>query len=750
MIGATKHEYTEITPVLYEEEDRLLIQRSYRRLLQSMKQDMEEDDLSNIRRAFEMAVSAHLKQRRNTGEPFILHPIEVARICVEEIGLGPTAVVCALLHDVVEDTTVKLEDIRKEFGERVAIIVDGLTKLDSNKLEVSQQAANLQKVLKTLVDDVRVVLIKMADRLHNMRTIGAMPRHKQLKIASETSFIYAPLAHRLGLYEIKTELEDLCLKITEPEAYQNIAQKLNETKKARQQYIEQFIAPLRHHLDDLNIEYRILGRPKSIYSIWNKMRKKNVAFEQIYDLFAIRIVADVPQKLETRICWWIYSIVGDLYKPIPERLKDWVHNPKLNGYQSLHTTVVGPDGRFVEVQIRTERMNEIAERGFAAHWKYKNSNSQPDVYNIWLDSIRELLEDANSDALEFLQDFKSNLFKDEVYVFTPKGEMKTLPAGATALDFAFWIHTDLGTRCAGVKVNGNLVPMNEKLNNGDWVQILTSERQKPKLDWLKMVTTSKAKSIIRSAIREEKRKVGELGMEALMRKLKNLKVDFDQSVEFLTQLYKYKSPTDLFYDVAIEEKTIPFLFKPCMVENGKLCLIKTETVTDIEKPPIDAQPRARLLQQSSKVGLFINGEPAEQYPFQLATCCYPVQGDEVFAYLTINSGMRIHRTSCPNAEYMMANYAHRVLKAEWATTSDITFVADLKITGIDSGPGVIETLTRHISSYLNLNIRALNISGEAGFFTAVLSLLVQNKDQLRIAMDGIQNLENVSTVDRIK
>jgi len=732
------------------EEERLLIQRSYRRLLQGIKGDISQEDKANIRQAFEMAVSAHGFQTRNSGEPYILHPIEVARICVEEIGLGPTTVVCALLHDVVEDTDIKLSEIREKFGERVATIVDGLTKLDSDQLEVSHQAANLQKVLKTLVDDVRVVLIKMADRLHNMRTLGAMPRQKQLKIASETSFIYAPLAHRLGLYEIKTEFEDLCLKITDPEAYHGIANKLNETKKARHQYIEQFIEPLREHLDDLKISYRVIGRAKSIYSIWNKIRKKNVAFEQIYDLFAIRIVAEVPLEMETRICWWIYSIVGDVYKPIPERLKDWIHHPKLNGYQSLHTTVVGPDGRFVEVQIRTERMNEIAERGFAAHWKYKSSSNQPDVYSIWLDSIRELLEDSSSDALEFLQDFKSNLFKDEVYVFTPKGDMKTLPAGATALDFAFWIHSDLGSRCAGVHVNGKLVPLNEKLNNGDQITVLTNSKQKPNVDWLRMVTTSKAKSIIRSAIKEEKRKVGEDGKASLERKLKHLKVDFEQGIEFLTQQYKYKSAIDLFYDIAVEEKTIPFLFKNCIVEDGKLGLAKSEAVTDTEKPQVDAQSRAQLLQQSSKVGLFINGEPAEQYPYQLGTCCAPVQGDEIFAYLSVGSGIRIHRISCPNAEHMMANYAHRIMKAEWATTSDNTFVANVRITGIDSGPGVIEKLTRHISSHLNLNIRALNISGEAGYFIAQLSLLVQNKDQLYLAINAIQNLENVSTVERTK
>ncbi|MEO0339744.1 MAG: HD domain-containing protein, partial [Bacteroidota bacterium] len=456
-----------IVPV--KEEEKKLIQDAYRQLLKSMtaKGPLEDEDSRTIRQAYELAVDAHNEQRRKSGEPYILHPIAVAKICSEEIGLGPTAIACALLHDVVEDTEVSLEDIRNQFGDKIAQIVDGLTKLDSAYNSDSPQAENFKKVLTTLLEDVRVVLIKMADRLHNMRTLGAMPRHKQLKIAAETSFIYAPLAHRLGLYKFRTEFLDLCMKITDREDYSMIAKKLNETKASRESYVASFIDPLREKLDPLNIPYKIVGRPRSIYSIWNKLKSKKVPFEEIYDLFAVRIIIDVPPEMEKLSCWQIYSVVTDVHQPIPSRLKDWVTTPKANGYESLHTTVIGPEGKFVEVQIRSTRMDEIAERGFAAHWKYKGvavSNQKDDIYERWLDSVRETLEDPTVDAVEFLGDFKSNnLFSEEVYVYTPNGDLKMLPKGATALDFAFSIHTDLGYHCTAIKVNNKLVPMGYKL-----------------------------------------------------------------------------------------------------------------------------------------------------------------------------------------------------------------------------------------------------------------------------------------------
>ncbi len=732
-----------------EHQEKLLIQQNYRKLLNTIRDKMDEVDQRNVRLAFDMAVEAHKEQRRKSGEPYILHPIEVARICVEEIGLGPTAAICALLHDVVEDTDVTLKDIEDKFGERgaaIANIVDGLTKLESSHIQENKQAENFRKVLKTLLDDMRVVLIKMADRLHNMRTLNHMPKHKQLKIASETSFIYAPLAHRLGLNAIKTEFEDLCMKITDPEQYKFIAQKLNATKKSRHEYIDRFIEGLKEHLDETHLNYRIVGRPKSIYSINNKIKKKKVAFEQIYDLFAIRVLLDVPPKQERFSCWWVYSIVSNVYTPLPERLKDFIARPKGNGYESLHTTVVGPDGKFVEVQIRTERMDEIAERGFAAHWKYKGITPQPDVYDVWLGSIRDILEDPDSDAMEFIYDFKNNLFQDEVYVFTPEGDMITLPKGATALDFAFWIHSDLGYHCSAVKVNDKIVPMGTKLQNGDQVNVIARSTQKPNRDWIKMVVTSKAKNKIRSAMKEERKQIGELGKEALERKLKNAKVESEEALELLLKHYGYKSRIDLYYDIATEVRTIQSIFKDCIAEDGKLKL-RIEKIQKVPQPNTKVEIPER---KPSKLGLFINGEPAEQFEHQLATCCNPVQGDDIFAYITTHAGLKIHRTTCPNAENLMANYGHRVTKADWMTTSNSTFVADLKITGIDAGTGVIERLTNQISSKLKLNIRSLNISGHQGYFEADLSLLVANTDQLYLAINALQNLENVSTVIRVK
>ena len=736
--------------LVIQEEEKRLIQSAYRRLLQSIKSEMTDEDQRNIRQAYEMAVDAHSRQRRKSGEPYILHPIAVATICAEEIGLGPTAIICALLHDVVEDTEVTLEEIRVTFSDRIAKIVDGLTKLDAAYNAESPQAENFKKVLSTLVEDVRVVLIKMADRLHNMRTLGSMPRHKQLKIAAETSYIYAPLAHRLGLYNFKTEFLDLCMKVTDPDTYFDIARKLQETKRERTRYINEFIYPLKNRLDDIGAHYRITGRPKSIYSIWNKIKTKRVPFEEIYDLFAVRIIVDVPPEKEKLICWQVYSIVTDVHTPIPERLKDWITTPKSNGYESLHTTVIGPKGRYVEVQIRSTRMDEIAERGFAAHWKYKGiSTSQPDVYERWLDSVREILEDPNSDAVEFLGDFKNNsLFNEEVYVYTPNGDMKILPKGATALDFAFSIHTDVGYHCTAIKVNNKLVPMGYKLRNGDQVQVITNKNQKPNEDWLKMTVTGKARSKIRSAMKEERRRKGELGREALERKLKHLKVDFEPSVERLAKHYKL-SRVDLYYAIATDKLSVQDIFKNFQVEAGKLVEAEPEAAP-APPPPPRRPPRKKRNKFQGKPRLLINGEPAERFNYTFASCCNPVQGDDIFAYLSANAGLKIHRTNCPNATNLMVNYGYRIMKAEWVSTTDAYFVADLKITGIDDGPGVIERVTHEISSLLGLNIRSFSMEGDGGYFEGKISLLVSNTDQLNVAIRSLQNLESVSTVSRIE
>ena len=734
-------------------DEKLLIQRAYKKLLRAIKSPLSKDDKQNIRKAYEMAVHAHSQQRRKSGEPYVLHPIAVATICAEEIGLGPTAIIAALLHDVVEDTDVTLMDIQRMFGERIAKIVDGLTKLDSAYNMESPQAENFKKVLSTLVEDVRVVLIKMADRLHNLRTIGSMPQHKQLKIAAETNYIYEPLAHRLGLYNFKTEFLDISMKIKEPEHYHEIARKLQETKRERTRYINEFIRPLLEALDGMGVPYRIFGRPKSIFSIWNKILSKRVPFEEIYDLFAIRIVLDVPPDKEKLFCWQAYSIVTDVHKPIPERLKDWITVPKSNGYESLHTTVIGPKGRFVEVQIRTERMDEIAERGFAAHWKYKGVSKQPDVYERWLDSVREILEDPTSDAVQFLGDFKSNnLFNEEVYVYTPKGDMVILPKGATALDFAFNIHSDVGYHCTSISVNSKLVPMGYKLDNGDQVKVLTNKNQKPNEEWLTMVSTGKARAKIRSAMKDERKIKGQIAREALERKLKNMKVvSFELAVEQMVKFFGFASPTDLYYAIFMEELTIPEIFKHFREEERKLVLQVKEPIEEPVSASVEVAGRKALRRKVlGKPRLLINGEPGERFEFTFATCCNPVQGDQVFAYLTSNAGLKIHRINCPNATNLMANYGYRIMKAEWIITPNASFVAEVKITGIDNGPGVIEQLTHRISSMLGLNIRSFSIEGNEGYFEGIVSLLVSNTDQLNLAIKSLQNLQSVSSVTRIE
>lgn len=736
--------------LINKEEDKKLIRRAYRKLLSVIKSKMDDTDRKNIRMAYEIAVEAHAKQRRKSGEPYILHPIEVARICAEEIGLGPTAIVAALLHDVVEDTEVTLEHIKEKFGDRIALIVDGLTKLDGLYNVTSPQAENFKKVLKTLLEDVRVILIKMADRLHNMRTLGSMPRHKQLKIAAETNFIYAPLAHRLGLYSFKTEFQDLAMKINEPEIYNEIARKLQETKKERAKFIDVFLKPINTALEEIGCPYRTTGRPKSIYSIANKIKTKNVPFEEIYDLFAVRIIIDVPLKKEKQICWQIYSIVTDVHTPIPERLKDWITTPKSNGYESLHTTVIGPGGRFVEVQIRSERMDEIAEKGFAAHWKYKGINDQPDVFESWFDSVRDILENPDSDSVEFLNDFKSNLFQEEVYVYTPKGDLKILPKGATALDFAFSIHSDLGYHSTAIKVNKKLVPFGYKLQNGDQISVTTNKSQKPTEDWLKMVVTGKARSKIRSSMKEERRKQGQTGMESLQRKLKNMKVDFEANVDMLCKYYGLNNRPELYFEIAMGRINLTDLKSLFKVEGNKLAEIVEEEMAERIAAIKETGKPAKSKKLAFKPRLLINGESADKYEYSLSKCCNPVMGDDVFAFLTINSGAKIHRTSCPNSTHLMANYGYRIMKAEWVSSGDTSFVVDLKITGIDKGPGVIERLTHSISTDLGLNIRSFYIDGKEGYFEGKISLLVLNKDQLTVAIKGLKNLDEVSTVVRIE
>ena len=734
------------------DKEQKVIHKAFYDLLESMDKSLLNDDKENLQKAFELANDAHKNQRRKSGEPYILHPIEVGRICYQEIGLGPTAVICAILHDVVEDTPVLQEDILAMFGGKISRIVDGLTKIDglynnANSDIESPQAENFKKVLSTLVEDVRVVLIKMADRLHNLRTIGSMPKHKQLKISAETNYIYVPLAHRLGLYKIKTEFQDICMKISDSETYQEIKFKLNESKDSRQSYVQEFLNPIEDKLNNTNISFRTLGRSKAIYSIYNKIKTKQVPFEEIYDLFAVRVIVDVPIDDEKSVCWQVYSIITDVYRPIPERLKDWVTSPKGNGYESLHTTVVGPDGRYVEVQIRSERMDEIAERGFAAHWKYKGVKDDHSVYDTWLENVRDILDTQHADALEFMTDFKTNLFNEEVYVFTPNGDMKILPKGATALDFAFEIHTDIGYRAVAIKVNNKLMPMGTKLENGDQISVTTNKNQKPNEEWLKMVVTGKARSKIRSSMKEEKRKKGELAKEAIYRKLKNMKLLSEENIDFLVKHYGFKNRPDFYISVATEKVKVTD-FKNVPVENNKFVFKKVAKSEEELDQQAKGTKRSKK-KPNNKSNILVNGEPVDLYKFELATCCNPVQGDHIFGYTNSVNELKIHRQNCSNATHLLANYGYRVLKAEWANIVSNNFVVDLMITGVDSGIGVIQALTNEISNKLGVNIRSFSIDGNEGYFQGKISIVVINKDQLNLVIKSIEKLEGISTVTRI-
>jgi GTP pyrophosphokinase len=574
-----------------------------------------------------------------------------------------------------------------------------------------------------------------------------MPRHKQLKIAAETEYIYAPLAHRLGLYHIRTEFQNHCMAITEPEAYADIERKLQDTRRERTKYINEFIRPLRRRLNELGIEYRIIGRPKAISSIWNKIKKKQVPFEEIYDLFAMRVIADVPIAEEKQVCWQIYSIFTEIYKPVPERLKDWVSTPKANGYESLHTTIIGPKGRFVEVQIRTKRMDDIAERGFAAHWKYKDIKSQDNVFDVWLENLRDMLEDENNDALEFISDFKANLFQEEVFVYTPKGDLKHLPKGATALDFAFMIHTDIGYHSKSIKVNNRLVPMGYKLQNGDQIWITTAKNQKPTEDWLKLVVAGKARAKIRTALKEERKRAGEIGKEALMRKLDHMKVDFEENVDMLVQYYGLQSRPELFTAITTEQIQLTDLRNFDIL--GRKLSLKEHLKPVVEEAPVPER-RKKLRKSNGQPRIRIDGSPGDDINFSLASCCNPVQGDDIFAYVTATAGTKIHRSNCPNATHLMANYGYRVLKAEWESNLQSNFVVDLKISGVDDGPGVIERVTSKISTDLGINIRSLSIEGDEGYFEGRVSLVVMNKDQLNVVIKSLKALEGMSQVTRVQ
>ena len=741
------------------EEEYKQITDAFENVLACIRVPFDDDAEAEMRKAFYMAFRAHSGQRRKSGEPYILHPIEVARICAAELGLGHTSITSAFLHDVVEDTPVTAEIIGKIFGERIQMIVEGLTKFSGlsnvrDQMIASPQAENFKKILLTISKDVRVVLIKMADRLHNMRTLGSMPHHKQLKIASETSYIYAPLAHRLGFYSIKTELEDLVMKIVEPEQYRYIVQKLQDTQDERNAYIAGFINPIKESLEKEGLNFKIYGRAKSVHSINNKLKKKQVPFEEIYDLFAIRIIATVPREKEKAACWNIYSIITDFYTPVPERLKDWISMPKANGYESLHTTVMGPKGRFVEIQIRSERMDEMAELGFAAHWKYKGINQQDSIFENWLTKARELLENPNNDAIDFLNDFKSSLFSEEVYVFTPKGELRFFPKGATALDFAFDIHSEVGYHCKAVKVDQRIVPLSYELKSGDQLVVVTSNSQKPNEDWLKIVKTGKARSKIRQALKEERVKLSALGKEILDRKLKALKVEGDENLDVLVKYYGMESRLDLYYGIYLEQFNLNEL-KSLVDDHGKIIIGSKEPEIDhsdkinqhehIQKR---VEPLAKK-RQFKKPKLMVDGEDASSYVYALATCCNPVLGDDIFAYVTSKHGIKIHRTTCPNAEYLQATFGYRIKKAEWVESMGTSFIAELLITGMDD-MGVVQRLSEVIANQLKINMRSFSMNGSEGHFEGRISVVVHSKEQLNQIILELKKMEEVNTVARIE
>lgn len=723
------------------ESEKKEILKRYRALLRACKPSVNKGDKKLIRIAFNTALEAHKTMRRRSGEPYIYHPLAVAQIVAEEIGLGTTSIVCALLHDTVEDTHLSLEDIEGMFGKKIAKIIDGLTKISGVfDQKSSLQAENFRKMLLTLSDDVRVILIKLADRLHNMRTLNSMPRDKQLKIASETAYLYAPLAHRLGLYAIKTEMDDLSLKFTEPEVYKMIITKLQATKKDRDKFIYDFTKPLIEEFKEQKFKFEIKGRPKSIHSIWNKMKTQSVSFEEVYDLFAIRVILDTPYEREKADCWQAYSIITDFYVPNPDRLRDWISTPKGNGYESLHTTVMSASGKWVEVQIRTKRMDEIAEKGYAAHWKYKESTSESAV-DEWLNRIREILENPESNALDFIDDFKLNLFAEEIFVFTPTGELKTLPAESTALDFAFEIHSDIGSKCIGAKINHKLVPISFKLNSGDQVEILTSSKQSPKEDWLSFAVTAKAKSKIKASLKEQKKKLADEGKEIFERKLRSLKINpTNLNMNDVLLFYKVPNNVEFFYRLAMESidlKDLKEIFAPGFHHKSKVH-------HKGEGPSFEEMVR----KARGSSDLLVIGENLEKIDYKLSPCCNPIPGDDVFGFITIHEGIKIHRTNCPNAIQLMSNYAYRIVKAKWTNQKKIAFLAGIRINGADE-VGVVNNITKIISSELKVNMRSISIDSNDGLFEGDIMLFVHDTEHLKKLMQKLKQLPGILSVSRI-
>lgn len=725
------------------EQENKKIAKQYKELLRISYRDLSDEDKKLIRQAFDVAVDAHKEQRRKSGEAYIFHPIAVAKIVASEIGLDATSIAAALLHDVVEDTEYTLVDIEQMFGDTVARIVDGLTKISSLKKDkdISLQAENFRKMLLTLNDDVRVIIIKIADRLHNMQTMDSMRSDKQVKIASETLYIYAPLAHRIGLYNIKTELEDLGLKYTEPEVYKDILEKIKESKEEQDAYIKRFSDKIREGLDKEGLNYQIQGRPKSIFSIRRKMIKQNISFDEVYDKFAVRIVYKSDIANEKFIAWKIYTVVTDFYRPNPIRLRDWISQPKSTGYEALHITVVGPDSRWVEVQIRSERMHEIAEKGYAAHYKYKNNSEKEDQgLDGWLNRLQEALENSESNAVDFVEEFKLNLYAKEIFVFTPQGDLKSLPKGATALDFGFSVHTEIGLKTRGARVNGKLVPLSHELKSGDQVEIITSNNSKPSSSWLDYATTARARAKIKSALRDEKKKIAEEGKVILKRKLRSQKIALNEKVvNELVLYFKLKTSLDLFYRVGIgtidNQKIKEFATTRSNVfMNFIKNKIRRGNAKEVDKDEI-----------TTKYDLIVFGKESEKLEYKLANCCNPIPGDDVFGFITVNEGIKVHKKNCPNALQLQSNYAYRIMPAKWVDSSQEEFKAVIKLSGIDN-IGVVNKVTQIISNNMHLAIYSMNFDTNDGVFTGKITVGVKNKDILKSV---IQNLTKINGIDKV-
>ncbi len=747
-----------IGPKQKEQAEEAMIEQAFKELIDDYLHTKHRKRVEIITKAFNFANQAHKGVKRRSGEPYIMHPLAVAKIVCNEIGLGSTSICCALLHDVVEDTDYTVEDIENIFGHKIAQIVDGLTKISGGIFgaQASAQAENFKKLLLTMSDDIRVILIKIADRLHNMRTLGAMLPSKQYKIAGETLYIYAPLANRLGLNRIKTELENLSFKYEHPEEYAEIERKLQSTAAERDQVFREFTAPIREQLDKMGLKYYILARVKSIYSIWNKMQTKHVPFEEVYDILAVRIIF-TPRNMEEELndCFDIYVAISKIYKPHPDRLRDWVSHPKANGYQALHVTLMGNNGQWIEVQIRSERMNDVAEQGFAAHWKYKEGGGGEDEGELekWLKTIKEILDDPQPDAIDFLDTIKLNLFASEIFVFTPKGDLKTMPQNATALDFAFSLHTDIGSHCIGAKVNHKLVPLSHKLQSGDQVEVLTSKSQRVQPEWLNFATTARARAKIASILRKEDKLHQKKGEDLLGQFLQTEGIRMDDStLDRLTNLHKFHTHNELLAAIGAGRITLGDaerdVLRPRQTKSWKKLLsfsFGTSKESKEESRGNESQPGTKI---NPKEILKLT-EEAISKDYIMADCCHPIPGDDVLGYIDENNRVTIHKRQCPVAVRLKSSFGNRIIATQWDTHKDLTFLVTIYIRGID-GVGVLLAVTQVLTNQLGVNIRRLAVDATDGIFEGKMQLYVHDVDDVRTICNNLKQIPNIKQVARVE